>query len=559
MTAGSIENMKKAYLSVIVFLIALFLGSSFYNYSGMIFHGRQYDDSYITYRYAVNLAEGKGFVFNSYEKVNSANSFLYTLALAGLYKLGFQDLERVAALLGLASGCLLILFTSLLVFRIIANPFLATLLLLPLFISGSISGWAVSGMETIFFSMLIMAFLWAYSTDRFVVSVALLAACLLTRFEATLLFASLLLAEWVEGGFRLRNRRLATFAVTGLVSFGGLIAFYACYYGTPVPHPVLFKKYALYYSHPFLTSLEDTLTFSIKNFSLYSIPGIGFTFWVIWNRFSAVSRMSIGTSRAPHDAEEIHRLLISPSTGGSGAPVGTFHVLTAVYILLSLLSFIVGPASDQNRYMTHLFPVLAVATARVFHDVAVSGVAPRRIAIILGALLFAGASYQAARNQMRMAQFFSRTTSHQMALEEMGHWIRDHVPAGHTILSSDIGAIACFAKSHNFIDACGLTSKAPVMALEKKDWSFFIKELKKKKPLWAADTGLPDGEISAIKIIRRPSEFYHGLSAQEEPYRDLDTHSHETVLRILVGDAYALSIVKIDLTVYESRPGVPFY
>jgi len=535
--------MHKSLIAFIVFLTVVFLGGSFYHYSDMILHGRQYDDSYITYRYAVNLAEGNGFVFNSYEKVNSASSFLYTLFLAGFYKLGFQNLERVAAFIGLTSGCLLILFTSLLVFRIVENALLMALFLLPLCISGSITGWAVSGMETIFFSMLIMAFLWAYYSDRFAFSLALLAACLLTRFEGVILLASLLFSEWIDGGFRLRNRRLAVFAITGAISFGGLVAFYLCYYGTAIPHPVLLKKYALYYSHPFFTSLEETLTFLIKYFGLYTIPGIGVAVFLLWSKWSEV--------QTNKDKAGIPRSSFSPTLGKLDAQTQTRDVLVAVYILLSVLSYVVGPASDQNRYMIPLVPVLAVATALVCRYWVKSCVTPHRAVLIFGVILFALATYQATRNQMRVAQFFSKTAEHQIAREAIGQWIKANVPSDEIILSSDIGAIAYFAKSHDFIDVYGLTSKAPVIALEKNNWLLFINELKKKKPLWVADTGFPNGKISAIEKITRPSEYYHGLSSQGEPYLNLYNDSNKTVLSIPVRESYTFRIVKIDPQVYE--------
>jgi arabinofuranosyltransferase len=537
--------MQTTILPAILLLTTLFLGSSFCNYSDMILHGRQYDDAYITYRYAVNLAEGNGLVFNSYEKVNSASSFLYTLFLTGLYKLGFQNLERVAAIIGLTSGCLLILFTSLLVFRIIGNALLTALLLLPLFISGSITGWAVSGMETIFFSMLIMAFLWAYYSDRSAISLALLAACLLTRLEGITLLVSLLFSEWIDGGFRLRNRRLAVFAFTGAISFGGLVAFYLCYYGTAVPHPVLLKKYALYYSHPFFTSLEETLTFLIKYFGLYTIPGIGGAVFLLWSKWSEVR-----TNRAK---ARIPRSSLSPTLGELGDHIQTRDVLVAVYILLSVLSYIVGPASDQNRYMIPLVPVLAVATALVCRYWVKSCVTPRRALLIFGVILLTLATYQATRNQMRVAQFFNKTAEHQMAREAMGQWIKANVPPDEIILSSDIGAIAYFAKSHDFIDVYGLTSKAPVMALGRNNWLLFINELKEKKPLWVADTGFPNGKISAIEKITRPSEYYHGLSSQGEPYLNLYNDSNKTVLSIPVRESYTFRIVQIDPRVYEDN------
>ena len=85
-------------------LVVAFVAATFAFNHGRAVWTDQYDDSYITYRYALNLATGKGLVFNTYERVNSASSFLYTLLLAGAYRVGIHDLERFAALFGLAMG-----------------------------------------------------------------------------------------------------------------------------------------------------------------------------------------------------------------------------------------------------------------------------------------------------------------------------------------------------------------------------------------------------------------------------------------------------------------------
>ena len=45
------------------------------------------DDQYIIYRYAVNLANGHGFVFNPGEKIEGFSSFLYVVFMAGVFKL----------------------------------------------------------------------------------------------------------------------------------------------------------------------------------------------------------------------------------------------------------------------------------------------------------------------------------------------------------------------------------------------------------------------------------------------------------------------------------------
>jgi hypothetical protein len=47
-----------------------------------------YDDPYITYRYARNIATGQGFVYNPGERVLSTTTPLFTLLLAGLFPSG---------------------------------------------------------------------------------------------------------------------------------------------------------------------------------------------------------------------------------------------------------------------------------------------------------------------------------------------------------------------------------------------------------------------------------------------------------------------------------------
>ena len=61
-----------------------------------------YDDPYITYRYARNIATGQGFVYNPGERVLSTTTPLFTLLLAGLFPL-WSDLPHLANLIGAAS------------------------------------------------------------------------------------------------------------------------------------------------------------------------------------------------------------------------------------------------------------------------------------------------------------------------------------------------------------------------------------------------------------------------------------------------------------------------
>lgn len=69
-----------------------------------------YDDPYITYRYAENLANGVGFVYNPGERVLSTTTPLFTLLLTSLYPI-WDNLPKLANLIGaisLAAGAVLL-------------------------------------------------------------------------------------------------------------------------------------------------------------------------------------------------------------------------------------------------------------------------------------------------------------------------------------------------------------------------------------------------------------------------------------------------------------------
>src|SRR6185312_9483486 len=60
-------------------LFALASAALYYTFSQCDCIDRQYDDAYITFRYAHNLATGRGLVFNPGDATDSASSFLYTI------------------------------------------------------------------------------------------------------------------------------------------------------------------------------------------------------------------------------------------------------------------------------------------------------------------------------------------------------------------------------------------------------------------------------------------------------------------------------------------------
>jgi arabinofuranosyltransferase len=117
------------------------------------------DDSYISFRYARNLARGLGLVYNPGEAVEGYTNFLWTVVLAGGMRLGL-DPHVVAKLLGAAAalGCLVLVYRlaeRLMPLRTL--PCVATWLLAS---SAPFSSHAVQGLETSAFTFLVLLGTW---------------------------------------------------------------------------------------------------------------------------------------------------------------------------------------------------------------------------------------------------------------------------------------------------------------------------------------------------------------------------------------------------------------
>jgi arabinofuranosyltransferase len=159
------------------------------------------DDSFITYRYVKNFTEGNGLVFNIGERVEGYTCFLWVIVLAGVKKMGFEFISA-SQTLGIISSMLTLLFTYLISAKIFPknkdtfyNLSFSLIAVILLAVNGSNAYWAVSGMETGLFGLLLTAGIFLYLKENKTPSSSipyssvlfLLAA--MTRPEGNLVFA----------------------------------------------------------------------------------------------------------------------------------------------------------------------------------------------------------------------------------------------------------------------------------------------------------------------------------------------------------------------------------
>lgn len=184
------------------------------------------DDAYITFRYAANLAAGHGFVYNLGEQVLGTSTPLLSFILALLAELGLRP-EFASITLSLISDASLIVVFALLG-RELKHPTAGILAALWISVDPLIVGASLSGMETEFYTALIMWSGFAFVRHR--IRWAVLLGCLvaLTRPEGGLLLFALALVvlwrqEWEWQAWLPAGAILAGWAVFSFLYFGSIV------------------------------------------------------------------------------------------------------------------------------------------------------------------------------------------------------------------------------------------------------------------------------------------------------------------------------------------------
>jgi hypothetical protein len=114
------------------------------------------DDAFVSFRYARNLAEGHGLVYNLGERVEGYTNFLWTLLLAGGAALGL-DLPLLSMVLAAAAGVMAVALVARLArWALPEQGVLAALPPLLFAALGSQPRFVVSGLETLLFVALLL-------------------------------------------------------------------------------------------------------------------------------------------------------------------------------------------------------------------------------------------------------------------------------------------------------------------------------------------------------------------------------------------------------------------
>ncbi len=190
-----------------------------------------FDDSFITYRYSMNLVDGGGFVYNLGEKVQGITSPLWGMLLAVPYGLGF-GIEWSSRILGLLAEVAVawMIWRQMLAERL---PLAGTVTLFLFAIDPYLAKTAVGGMESSLFLLGTVAASVLALRSRTSSAAVIAGLCYFLRPEALLFALALIAYLW----FRDRRFPWRPCLIGAAIVVAGVGIEYV-YYGTLIPQSV---------------------------------------------------------------------------------------------------------------------------------------------------------------------------------------------------------------------------------------------------------------------------------------------------------------------------------
>lgn len=225
------------------------------------------EDAFITFRYVENVVNGLGLVYNPGERVEGYSNFLWLIILVVFRLLG-MDILTVSKLLAVCANSALMIFSTLFLLSLLrslplpenrhAKNSLLILLLPALFIffNPMLHYHADRGLETCFYTMLLLLAGWLFAEHKWIPAGLGFSALALTRPEGifysgvALLFLIWLMVKQAKTTGTPRYNQLLQFIIPIIIIFGGFIIWRRAYFGYWLPNTVYAKvnKLNFYYN-----------------------------------------------------------------------------------------------------------------------------------------------------------------------------------------------------------------------------------------------------------------------------------------------------------------------
>ncbi len=390
------------------------------------------DDSYISFRYAENLANGHGLRFNPSEQpVEGFSNLLWILFCAGLYKLGFSLPEVIPI-----AGALLAIFNVTLLWVLFKRRGMPALqMLFPLLVlagSGPVIMYAVSGMETQLYAFLLLLLICvldlALSGDRrgpyvYLGVIAFLLS--LTRPEGMAAFPvvalSVLWMKWREPRSASGREWRKHFLLSSLIFGATLVAYHAwrvSYFGEWLPTPFLSKGGGGV--SPVYAWLENLKFYFVKH--MYYVAPVGYYFVALL--VAAIGGLKLSRSK--------------------GALRATESIATAIFVVFALIYFNFSDWMPGMRYYAPYVAVLLLPAAHLQTPFFDREKKQRRMALFWLTGFAVLAMNTGVLADLRVIAKIWEESNRKCSVP-LGMWLKKNMPADAVIAASDVGAIPYYS------------------------------------------------------------------------------------------------------------------
>ncbi|WP_394360352.1 hypothetical protein [Amycolatopsis sp. SB7-3] len=389
------------------------------------------EDAYITFRYAQNIADGNGPVFNTGERIEGYTNFLWMIVIA-LPKAAFgADIETSAVVLGILATLGAVLLAYVTVNRVVARaageprPAYGVAAAVLVAGAGGLAAYGGSGTETPLFVLLVFGVFAALAARRPVVAGVLVAFAMMTR-PAGILLAVLVGCWLVVAALRGRYTWWSPvgWLLGGLVFAAPWTAWRVTYYDHVLPTSVVI---------PFDLDLQSRIDRGWQYLSGFSVVHQGF---LLLGLISVVALSLRRTGRTPHEAEA--RSLI-------------WLMLATAVALTGFVVFFGGDAAPAWRLLAPIPPLLSVAAVSVYGVLTVAAKPSPRPRPPIQRLMPAAAvalSGLAVLVSVFSPEMLGRVRAwhdHGAQMEEIGRWLDAYLPPGSVVSTSAPGVLSYHA------------------------------------------------------------------------------------------------------------------
>jgi hypothetical protein len=392
---------------------------------GLRQHPSAFDDAYITYRYAWNIAQGRGFVYNVGEAVLGTTTPLYALLLAALSFI-WPDIPVLSHTLGVLAWmmCVPLIYG---IGRIGGRE--ATGLIAAAFVAFSALFLTVLGMETPLYILLTLLTFFLHLSDHPIGAATSAGLTFICRWDGILVVGVFLFVEWLK--------RKDVFLRTTLACLGPIIVWLAysqATFGSVFPNSFFAKAGQGW--NPGLGG-EEIGSFGRGLLRLASIAFSANGLFVVVPLFAAIGILS-ATRR---------RLVWWPLLAWTMFYIGG-------YIVLGVLRF--------TWYYPPIVPAVALASGEGIRVIARFATDRLHLKINQSALtIVLGAACLIPNADWLLQSRKTEMDAHSSSYVQVGEWLNANTPPGSSVALLEIGIVG-FYSDRTVVDTMGLVSPAMV-------------------------------------------------------------------------------------------------